>query len=225
MKTRMKAIAIALLAASTLPMIQSQAVEQGPPYSRGRICYHHLRADNLSYYGQFCHQDPPAYGYVPNQYDTGAPFNLAATAARSQGLLAVAGKEAVTVYPNYIWAANVVTSASILDFVGPSATTTVSANATFELVNKVSSALNNNNTTIRVCLKIVDNGPKTGYLPYAKGILGQDCINITSTAIRPLVKSVTVGADRKVAIEVEIDNQYNDGGAAISVTSIGHTES
>lgn len=181
-----------------------------PPYSAGQMCYTYFFPNGGYNYGYFCHNDPPPYGYVPNQYDTGAPFNAVATSARN-GQLAVGGWE--TVGTTYV--ADVYKASSIVKFSGPTAVGNVSATADITGFNVSSPFVNR----FQVCLEIWD----VTYGYYAYSPLAKDCFNKTVPFRNLAATALNVAANRALKVEVLLRNTAENGGARATVSNITYT--
>ncbi|MFN2609969.1 MAG: hypothetical protein ABR507_03720 [Actinomycetota bacterium] len=206
-----------MLAALVLPLAPSNATNPAGPYSRGRVC-----VDYPGYGSRYsCYTNPPPNGYAPSNYELGAPLNIGAELAR-QGVLTVGGKETLgPIGPFYNPLVNIRTAASIIDFDSPSSTSTVTVRANVSVID-VSSPYY---IGLYLCLRLVDNGPVSGYYPPPSGPIASVCVRDgaewwltgTSSLTTTGIVGVVNGIARKLSAYVELDNTVNDGGGSANV--------
>ncbi|MCA1841349.1 MAG: hypothetical protein ABR507_01370 [Actinomycetota bacterium] len=239
-----------VVATLLLPLVPSHAADNSAPFSRGKVCltYQGAAMSGVNSQANYCYESP--FGFEPAEYATqvvecpilpsqcagayevGRPTNLIAESARN-GFLAVGGKEAISIgnpgpaipgYPDYLYLADVRTAASIVDLISPNVTTSVTVTAH---VNEIKYAESPYYVGLALCIRLFDRGPVTGTKPGASFTpFAAKCVDpskITGDLIALGTIKVSNGIARKLSLEVELDNLFNDGGGSAQVTNISYT--
>ncbi|MCA1839492.1 MAG: hypothetical protein ABR507_00040 [Actinomycetota bacterium] len=237
-RSRWKAIAVRsvvlpAILASLIVQSPSHAADYGQPFTKGRVCLDYQQGSLISP-GQACYVDPPNNGYTPTASDPFVANNATATGAR-YGHLAVGGHErgVIPLTPWSVWFAEVRSSATFLRFNSSTATQTVVATATGDIIEESFGSLTCSYyctypDPIRLCIRIRDLGPVSGSTPPAPASpLGEYCQELPSGYLDfghdlTTIGTVNVpnGIARKISVEVELLRGFATGNAKVEIYSI-----